>query len=345
MSADLNKVKGKTAFAYNNKEGLPWHRAGTGVDGAMTSEEAIKLAGLDYTVKKGNIVMKYEQEDFERTGINNRAIKDRYATYRSDTSDIFGLVGGKYEIVQNVKAFEFIDSIVGNGRAIFETAGALGMGETVFITAKLPYYIKINGWDTIENYLVVSNGHDGKTSLNIFLTPVRVVCANTLAAAQSDVKFNINIRHTASIHDKLEDASKILHISKTITEDTERLYKHLTTINVNDKQITDFFNSMVLTGDEMKLLADTGLPYNRIEDISTRKVNIIKGMVTFHNTGIGQDRIIGTAYGLVNGVNGYLTHSKKYINNSKRMESLVLGGSDFKLNNRAVMAALDIHNL
>ena len=340
MSADLefNKERGTVSFAYNNREGLPWHETGTGVDGAMTSAEAIKLANLDYEVRKDKVAVIFPPE----MNTKARYVPDTYATYRTDTKHVFGVVSDRYEIIQNVEAFNFIDSIVGEGKAVFETAGALRNGEQIFISAKLPYYIRINGYDTIENYLVISNGHDGKTSLNIFLTPVRVVCANTLSYGLNNSRFNFAFRHTSSINGKLDDARLILDISKTITEEHEEVFKHLAKKAVKDVQAVDYFNNIFLTKDELMDLAENKITVQQSGTISSRKKNVIKDVNKYYLSGVGQESIVGTAFGVFNAVNGYLSNIKKYTNGDRKMESLVMGGTDYKLNTKALDLAINM---
>lgn len=338
MADNVAIIDGKASFASNRE--IPWHRLGQIVDGAMTSKEAIELAGLNFKVRKSKVAVMFPDDlKHIRSGTY---IKNTYATYRDDTLDIFGVVSDQYKIVQNNEAFGFIDSIIGDGRAIYETAGALGKGEKIFITAKLPYYIKINGHDTIENYLVISNGHDGRSSLNVFLTPIRIVCQNTLTYGMSKARFNVSLRHVGDIMDKMRDAREILEISKDITMEMENTFKHLTNIKVSDTQAKEYFNNLFLTSDELLALAKTDTGYEKLEIISTRKKNILNSVNDYYFTGIGQGEIIGTAYGLYNGVNGYLSNSKKYSSDSKKMESLVLGGGDFKLNERSLNLALSL---
>lgn len=85
-----------------------------------------------------------------------------FATIRADTEQVLGVVGNDYEVVQNRYAFSFFDAIVGGGDGIlYETAGALGNSERVFITAKLPDYIRVGTKDWIEQYLFLTTKHDG----------------------------------------------------------------------------------------------------------------------------------------------------------------------------------------
>lgn len=99
-------------------------------------------------------------------------VPDYFATLRTDTSDVLGVVGKDYQIVQNNEAFSFFDSIVGGNGILYETAGALGKGERIFITAKLPDYIRVGKEDLIEKYLFLTTSHDGSGSITAAFTPI-----------------------------------------------------------------------------------------------------------------------------------------------------------------------------
>ncbi len=337
---NFNKITGKHSFVSHKER--PWHGLGTIVEDAMTSKEAIELAGLNYNVRKSPVYVKFPEQVIDSTGVRGKEVPDTFATYRDDTLDVFGTVGNRYEIVQNTEAFKFMDSIVGKGKAIYETAGALGNGEVVFITAKLPYYIKLNGNDVVNNYLVVSISHDATKSVNIFLTPIRVVCANTLALGINANKFMFKLRHTSNVHGKMQDASELLTISKTITEETQELYKHLINTKVTDKQVHEYFQQTIFTAEELISFNNEKVALKYSDVISTRKKNILTELVKYYEIGVGQDNILGTAFGAYNALTGYLSNIKKYSNDSKKMSSLVLGGSDAKLNNYALKLATNL---
>src|SRR5690606_20882489 len=124
-----------------------------------------------------------------------------YATIRTDNETVLGVVGKDYEIVQNRDAFSFFDAIVGGDGIQYETAGALGKGERIFITAKLPGYIKVGREDLIEQYLFLTTSHDGYGSITAAFTPIRICCNNTLNAAMKNHTNSIKIRHTANAKD------------------------------------------------------------------------------------------------------------------------------------------------
>jgi hypothetical protein len=131
---------------YNGE--VPWHKLGTRLDHPATAEEAIQAAGLDYTVAKRPmkaIIHGHRYSD----------VPDHFATVRMDTGDVLGVVGNRYQPIQNQTALSFFDPLVGADEAVYETAGALGKGERIWILAKLPGYIKVRGKDIVNKYLLL----------------------------------------------------------------------------------------------------------------------------------------------------------------------------------------------
>ena len=173
---NFNEQTGQHSF-FSVKE-KAWHGLGQLVQDYPTSAEAIKFAGLDYEVAKEDIYTTSYNSDGQAMDFTKR-IKTHFATLRKDTGDVLGIVGKDYEIVQNRDAFTFFDSIVGGDGMQYETAGALGNGERIFITAKLPSYIKVGREDLIEQYLFLTTSHDGFGSITAAFTPVRIVCNNS----------------------------------------------------------------------------------------------------------------------------------------------------------------------
>ncbi|HRH61619.1 MAG TPA: DUF932 domain-containing protein, partial [Chitinophagaceae bacterium] len=168
---NYNQNTGKHSF-FSVKE-KAWHNLGTIVENHPTSAEAIQFAGLDYEVVKQNIYTTSYNADGQAMDFTNR-IKTHFATMRPDTGEILGIVGSKYEIVQNKTAFTFFDSLVSDATGIkYETAGALGNGERIFITAKIPEVIKVGRKDIIEEYIFLTTSHDGSGSIMAAFTPIR----------------------------------------------------------------------------------------------------------------------------------------------------------------------------
>jgi phage/plasmid-like protein (TIGR03299 family) len=154
---NFNAITGKHSFYARSEKA--WHGLGQVMDGYQNSQEVIINAGLDYTVAK-------EPNVHIIPGKGSVTSEDSFFTYRTDTGDVLGSrIGKKYTVLQNVDAFGFFDAITEGEGILYETAGALGDGERIFITAKLPDYIKIAQDDLIEKYLFLYNSHDGTVAL------------------------------------------------------------------------------------------------------------------------------------------------------------------------------------
>jgi len=303
---------GKASFASARE--IAWHGLGQVVDGAMTSEDALEFAGLNYEVEKAPAHIFVTGDDGLPIQVD---VPDTFATYRTDTNQAFGPVGKRYTIVQNAEAFDFFDAIVGKGEAIYETAGALGNGETVFITAKLPGYINVPGED-IEKYLLLKTTHDGTESIVGGFTPVRVVCNNTLNWAISQGLSNqVKIRHTASANDKLREAAKLMGIVNQLTEELGEVFTIMKRKPIVDEDVQKLFEQLILTKDEIEERVDVG----------TQKANTLRDMYRFYNEGVGQEYIIGTQFGAYNAVSGYYQNVKASTNPESLLKSNLFGNN------------------
>lgn len=333
-------------FGYSPK-GKPWaYQGARNVEDCKTSEEVMAKAQLDWTVSKCELVAKMPlkvdtecDHGFVR-GLNNYVeCPNAFATYRTDTNTPLGIVKDRYTPVQNVEAFKFFDNAIGKNNAIWQTAGYFGNGERIFVSTKLPKNIIVNG-DPIENYLVFTTSHDGTSGVKILFTPIRVVCENTLNAAISGTTNYISIRHTATVHSKLDIAHEILGISEKKIEYFGEAVKRMANIEFTDNEAQKLFANVVLTENEEANIGQTGhtiqqiimKDYNAITDsgISMKKVNILNEMNNYYFNGIGQKQFIGTGYGVYNAVNGYYSN----VDNSegtKRMDSLLYGDKSRKI--------------
>lgn len=151
----------------------PWHGLGERVEEALCSFDALKLGGLNWTVIQKPI---FTNDYIEVTGYK--------ANVRSKDDKVLGVVTDRYKVVQNSTAFEFTDSLLGDGIR-YETAGSLQEGRKVWLLARLPEIYKVAG-DDVNSYLVFSNSHDGSGAIRCCITPIRVVCQNTLNLALHD---------------------------------------------------------------------------------------------------------------------------------------------------------------
>ncbi len=263
----FNERAGEYSFFSVNEK--PWWELGKVISDYPNSREALIEAHLDYEVVKEPIYTTSFNSDGQPMDVTKR-IKTHYATIRKDTADVLGVVGKNYQIVQNVEAFAFFDAIVGGDGIQYETAGALGNGEKVFITAKLQEYIKVGREDLIEQYLFLSTSHDGFGSITAAFTPVRVVCQNTLNAALKNHSNYIKIRHTANAKDRLEQAHKLMGITNTLSQQLETIFNRWTKVQINDPEIKKLIQQAMCPNKEVY----NNLQAGKDDDLSTAFKNI-----------------------------------------------------------------------
>ncbi len=209
---------------------VPWHGLGTIVPDVLTAQEALVAAGLDWEVdlyplhtyahyeRQLHIGVVHDGDDsieMRRVMIPARevVIEGSFAVVRDSDLSTLGVVGGQYVPIQNHESFAFFDTLVDSGDAKYETAGSLKAGRVVFLTAKVPREIKIGGADAVDLYLVLSTSHDGSLAFRCAVTPVRVVCQNTLNYGLSIAQQNWSIRHTDQAEGKVAEARQALGLT------------------------------------------------------------------------------------------------------------------------------------
>jgi phage/plasmid-like protein (TIGR03299 family) len=190
-----------------------WHRLGTVTPGALTAEEALRVAHLgDWQVTKRPIMTTAP----DGTGL---PVTDRFATVRRNPDPlgpghtVLGVVGNDYEVIQNEEAFAFLTALAGHGDAVFETAGSLDGGRKVFVTMRLPEPLRVAGDDDVDLYVVVTTGHDGSAGFLATPTPVRVVCQNTLSMALSRSRHVQSVRHDGRARESMEEARQVIRFA------------------------------------------------------------------------------------------------------------------------------------
>ncbi len=215
----------------------PWHGLGVSIEEAPNSEEAIKVAGLDWEVRKERV--------FSETGIE---IPGFFATTRSTDKKVYGMVTDKYQVVQNKDAFAFVDNLLG-GDVKYETAGSLFDGRKVWMLARMPEF-SING-DKVESYCVISNSHDGKSAVQVAMTNVRVVCNNTLNLALKNAERIWSTRHTGTLEGKLQDAALTLELAEKFNNALAEYGDEMANTSVNSIQLNKFVNEMWTIDEKM----------------------------------------------------------------------------------------------
>jgi phage/plasmid-like protein (TIGR03299 family) len=326
---NFNEKTGKHSFFTVREKA--WHDLGTVLENCPTSSEAIKHAGLDYDVAKLPVFFKPENSE------SNIIIPEKFATYRTDNNNVFGIVGDRYSIVQNRDAFTFFDEIVGKGAAIYETAGCLGNGEVIFITAKLPDYIRVANEDLIEQYLFLTSSHDGSGAIQVAFTPVRIVCNNTLNFALQNCTNKLTIRHTTSAKDKLANSHKVMGIVHKVSDELSTIFNQMAKVKITDPQLVAFIKKSLAPNKE----ALTKMEAN--EEISTRFNNIVSDCYLYAMTSPTQQQETtkDTLFGAYNAITGYFQNVKSFKDNELKVKSL-LDGTTYNQSQNAFNLALSM---
>lgn len=263
----------------------PWHGLGTIVMEAPASAEALKLAGLDWTVVQEPVYTD-----------NQELIKGYKANVRSSDRKVLGVVSDRYKVVQNTDAFSFTDELLGKG-VRYETAGSLQEGRRVWLLARLPKEYVIAG-ERISPYLVFSNTHDGSGSVKVAVTPVRVVCNNTLNLALDNAKRSFSMVHTGSIHDKIQEAKDTLFMAESYMDSLGIEFEQLRRQKMTDEQVREYIELLLPMEEEptpiqsrniMKLRRDMEQRYYEAPDLQK----------------VGKN-----AYRFLNAVSDFATHSR-----------------------------------
>lgn len=317
-----NEQTGQHSF-FSVKE-KPWHGLGKVVADYPTSAEALKFAGLDYEVTKEDIYTTSYNCDGQAMDFNKR-IRTHFATMRKDTGEVLGVVGKDYEIIQNTDAFSFFDSIVGGDGIQYETAGVLGKGERIFITAKLPSYMKVGNDDLIEQYLFLTTSHNGFGSIMAAFTPVRIVCNNTLNAALRSHSNAIKIRHTSNAKQKLEQAHRVMGITNQLSVQLEEVFNSWSKTRITDPEVRKLIEKAMVPNKEVLKNLQAGKE-DKLSTIFKNAVNNIYEY-TMSSPTQQQDTTKGTVFGAYNAITGYYQNVRSYKDKEAKLKSLFLGGT------------------
>lgn len=210
----------------------PWHGLGTKVIEAPTSKEALVAAGLDWRVLQEPIYTGSEEP-----------IDGYKANIRDRDRRVLGVVTDRYKVIQNEEAFAFTDALLGDG-VRYETAGSLQEGKKVWLLAHMPHEYIISG-ERISPYLLFSNTHDGSGAVKVALTPIRVVCNNTLNLALSTAKRSWSTIHTGDIKNKMQEARNTLLLAETYMDNLGREFENLRQKKMTDKQVMEYIEILL----------------------------------------------------------------------------------------------------
>lgn len=305
----------------------PWHGLGTILEAPPTAEDAIVAAGLDWQVEKRP--MWFEAKDLHG---NMLPTPDRFAIVRQTDNAYLGDSGAVWQPLQNKDAFRFFDPFVQSGEATYETAGSLEGGRTIWVLAKINRApIEVVKGDEVTKYVLLTNKHTCGYAIQSTLTPIRVVCNNTLTGAINRANWLLKANHSSKMVERLEDIQEIIaraDQSFTQAANAYRMFaKKSATSQIIDQILADTF--------EWSVSAES----DREASFKRKQTETI---MRLFETGRGTDikGVNGTVWGLYNAITEYIQHEKGKVED-KRLKDAWLG-SGMKMNIRAFQSALKV---
>ena len=270
----------ETMFSVREK---PWHGLGTIVEEAPTSQEALRLAGLDWEVCQKTI--------YTQSG----KIDGYKANVRGTDGQFLGVVTDRYRVVQNTEAFAFTDELLGAG-VRYETAGSLQNGRKVWLLARLPREFMIAG-ERISPYLVFSNTHGGSGAVRVAVTPVRVCCNNTLNLALDTARRSFSMVHTGNVKGKIQEAKHTLFMADQYMEALGMEFERLRRQKITGQQAREYMEMLLPVEEDASLVTARNIKKLR-DDMAARYFDApdLKGLGN-------------NAYRFINAVSDFATHA------------------------------------
>lgn len=277
----------------------PWHGLGVEVKEAPTSADALQLAGLDWQV--------IQEPIYTDSG---KQIPGYKANVRDTDHKVLGVVTDRYRIIQNQEAFAFTDELLGNG-VRYETAGSLQEGRKVWLLARLPREYIISG-ERISPYLVFSNTHDGSGAVRVAVTPVRVVCNNTLNLALNTAKRSWSMIHTGDIKGKIQEAKDTLFMAEEYMDSLGKEFERLRKQKITDQQVKEYI--------ELLLPIENGATTAQAKNIVKLREDLRK---RYYDAPDLKD-VGNNAYRFINAVSDFATHANPLRRTANYNENLFI---------------------
>jgi phage/plasmid-like protein (TIGR03299 family) len=320
MAHEIEIIGGKAQMAFAGQ--TPWHGLGTVLtdDDVYNWESTSTKAGLDWTAEKIGLQTVDKQQPVTH-----------FAIRRSTDNSILGVVGPQYVPLQNKEAFQWFQPFLDAKEAKLHTAGSLRQGSRVWVLAELNREpLTIVPGDKVVKFLLLSHSHDGTLAIRCGFTPVRVLCANTLAMAHNaDASKLIRIRHVGKVVDNLNAVREVMNLADKEFQATAEQYKRLANKYINQQDLRKYVKKVLKIEEEDS-------------KISTRSDNIIKSILKLAVAGKGNSLpgVTGTLWAGYNAVTEYLGYVRGG-SQENRLNALWFG-EGAATNKLALQTALDL---
>lgn len=328
MSHELETWSGGSA-SFVSARVHAWHRLGTVLPGGFDAADAMRYARLGgWNVRKLGL---QTVPVLDEQGVTPALpVPEQYATVRTNPVtggvDVLGVVGEQYRPIQNEEHAALLDALVDESGAHFETAGSVRGGRQVFLSMKLPATMLVGGIDPVDTYLVALNSHDGSSAFRLLVSPVRVVCANTQAAAIRAAKSSFAIRHTSGAAGNIAQARAALGLTFAFVEAFQAEADAMIAQSMTDAEFADIVGR----------LWDVDQASQRSQTIAARRTAALRELLHDSPT---NEAIRGTRWAAYQAVTEYVDHHAPIADKTDpagaRAERVVTSGAVTALKTRA----------
>lgn len=299
MSAGLKE--NDDMFSVREK---PWHGMGVVLDEPpKDAQDALKKAGLNWTVEQVPVEMQ-KLDNADRV-----QIPGYFANVRSDTGEALGIVSSKYKVRQNDEAFSFLSNILGS-ELHFETAGSLSNGRRVWVMARIPDHIEVGG-DAVEVFTMITNSHDGYRATKAAVTPIRVVCQNTLTWALAEAQRIYSIAHLGSLEERVMEARNVLDLTVNYAKQFKQFGDQLATEKFTERQLQNVLGKLYPTN-------GPGMTDRKVENVETSKAHIVH----LFKEGKTVGNAPGTKWSALNAISEFVDYGAKTDHDGKLIRAV-----------------------
>jgi len=218
-----------------------WHGLGTVFNEHYTTAQMLDAAHLSgWNVRLEDIAL---PDGYRAVSDNFRVVRTNPVTAQNE---VLAYVGDKYRTYQNEDLFSFGDNLL-DGGAEWESAGSIRDGRVVFGSLKIDRTLVLDpkgANDVTESYILVTSSHDGSGSITALVTPVRVVCQNTLGIALKNAKQKFSARHTLSASTRVDDARNVLGLADAYFDKFDALAQELFQTEITNAQFDKIYEAI-----------------------------------------------------------------------------------------------------
>lgn len=292
----------------------PWSDVATTLDKPKSIDDALEQCGLNWGVSKRKLFAPDLFPD-QGSGGSFTEVPNFNVIMRNDTDYPLGVVSDRFEPLLNKDGFAYLNHMIGEVEIV--TAGDFDGGKTVWVLAKVPGHILVGGNPT-EQYILFRNGHDGKTSAGYCLTPIVVVCKNTLSLAWSGTKNKFSINHVGDMKERIKQAQQTLGITHDYYNKYKQFGDKLALTKISDDKLLDIFMQLLYPNG----VGDSDRAKNSAESAKLGMEQILSGPT------LGNAQ--GTKWGAVNAIGEYLDWYRPTRGDSDRFARINFEGSNPK---------------